>query len=200
MAYLKRVVLAVLFLISANSFSEGYYHIGSGINYVQHNKSLEDYAVVDLKVGIGYEINERLSLELDFALSSDGINEGDATCNTQLNPNVSCTRAEQIDRDMLVISALFHNKIFDNPVFIKPGIGIAKSSYEILHTDDNNVVEKVIDEESRSAIILFNAGYVYKDKHRFSGVISSLYGKSDTGRFSYVGIEYNYLLDTRWNF
>lgn len=195
-------ILTIIFalLISLNVYSDGYYHVGSGVSYMQHDKSYNDYLLLDLKAGLGYELTKSLSLELDIVLSSDGISEGKVVCDQQNYSGQSCDFAEQIDRNILAASVLYHYNFRSHRFFVKPAVGIAKSSYQIVITNDQMVDEKIVDEESKSFITLVNAGYIFKDKHRVSGVASRLFGKSDTGFFDYVGLEYNYLFDTRWDF
>ena len=200
--FLKLKVWSVTFvlLMSMEVFSDGYYHVGSGFSYMQHDRSYNDYLLLDLKAGLGYELNKSISFELDVVLSSDGISEGKVVCNQQNYSGSRCDFAEQIDRNILAMSVLYHQDFRSHRFFVKPAVGIAKSSYQIVITNDQMVENKIVDEESKSFITLVNAGYIFKDKHRFSGVASRLFGKSDTGYYDYVGIEYNYLFDTRWDF
>ena len=197
---LKKLALIFSLLISMNAHSDGYYHVGSGVSYMQHDRSYNDYLLLDLKAGLGYELTKSISFELDVILSSDGISEGKVVCDQQNYSGQNCDFAEQIDRNILAASVLYHHHFRSYRFFVKPALGIAKSSYQIVITNDQMIDNKIVDEESKSFITLINAGYIAKDKHRISGVISRLFGKSDTGYFDYVGIEYNYLFYTRWDF
>lgn len=192
--------ITFVLLMSTEAFSDGYYHIGSGVSYMQHDRSYNDYLLLDLKAGLGYELTKSISLELDVVLSSDGISEGKVVCDQQNYSGQSCDFAEQIDRNILAASILYHHDFRSHRFFVKPAVGIAKSSYQIVITNDQMIDNKIVDEESKSFITLINAGYIFKDKHRISGVVSRLFGRSDTGYYDYIGIEYNYLFDTRWGF
>lgn len=200
MINLNRVILVCMFCISVNVHSEGYYQLGTSINYVYHDKSQQNHSSVDLKAGIGYEINNQYSTELEISLSSIGMNDGKVFCNTQYEQEVSCTHSEQIARRMLVASLLYQKEISSYPLFLRTGLAISKNSYEVILIDDNLAENKVVDEESKSLVLLLSGGYIHKEKHRYSGVVSNLYGQSDTGYFSHIGFEYNYLFDADWGF
>ena len=195
---LKIWLLFYLMFFSAELFAGVYFHVGGGLDYVKHDKSDTDYPMLNLKAGVGYGFSPNLGIELDFTGVSTSSAEGSGTCTTTINTQVSCTRSEEISRQMSVGSVVYNSQYGSTNYFVKGGLALVNSSFNSVFKG-NNVTELVlIDESVKTVSAVVSAGIIKSDKHRISGIVSTNYGNSDTGNFGYIGIEYNYLIQTKW--
>jgi hypothetical protein len=92
------------------------------------------------------------------------------------------------------VSAVYSQDIGTYKGYLKGGLSFARSSYTS-SASSNALPTAIFTDERKSEFIgVFNAGVLFDDVHRFGLVVSTQYGDSTIGKFSFAGLEYNYLL------
>ena len=197
--YLRVLMLVCLVFFSIESYAGVYFHVGGGLDYVKHDKSGNNYPMLNIKGGVGYELSPNFGVELDLTGVSTSKFDGTGTCTTTINAQVTCTKFEEISRQMSIGSLVYSNKFGSTDYFVKGGFGSASSSFVSALNGDGVSEVILIDESDKSFVAVVSAGIVRSDKHRFSGIVSTKYGNSRTGNFGYFGFEYSYLISTKWS-
>jgi hypothetical protein len=184
--------------LSSELYAQVYFHVGGGLDYVTHDKSDNNYPMLNIKGGVGYKLSENIGFELDITGASKSKYEGTGTCNTQINTQITCTKSEEVSRQISVISVVYNRDIASSQYFIKGGLGFVRSAFNSVLSGDSVPDFVIADASDTSSVVVISGGFIKNDKHRFSGIASTGYGNTKTGDFGYLGLEYNYLINTKW--
>ena len=188
------LLFALFFAYASPSLADVYFHVGGGIDYLSHDKSEKDYPALNLKGGVGYKISPNIGIELDVTGKSTSSYSGTGTCTTTLGGQVSCTKNDEITRLMAIGSGVYNKNLGFAIAFVKAGVGFVQSTYRSAY-DSTEAPSLVLADEDYSGVVgVLNAGIVKSDRHRFGGIISTKYGDSSSGKFLFVGFEYNYII------
>lgn len=191
----KFLLFLVTILVSPVTFAQFYFHIGGGLDYLKHDKSTNNYPVLNLKGGAGYKVNDKFGIELDITAESNSSYKGEGTCTTTISTVVPCTKKEEVTRQMVIGSAIYTEIIGNREYFVKGGLGLVSSSFKSFFESTQAATSYLADEKDKSIAALVNIGTIMNKKHRVGGIVSSTYGNSNVGKFIFFGIEYNYLIN-----
>lgn len=189
-----RIVFIVLLFLSTNSFADKYIHLGGGLDIVKHGKSSKNYLMLNLKGGVGYKFTEKYAVELDITGSSGSKYDNDGICTTTIGTRVSCTKSEEITRQMIVGSVIYTKEVKGSDIFFKAGFGLVRSSFRSAYDSTAAASLVIADEKDKAIAGVVSAGIIKSQRHRMGVILSTEYGSSNIGDFSFFGFEYNYLM------
>jgi hypothetical protein len=197
MRFIKLASALVILISSTVAHADPYILLGAGLDIVKHNR-IDDtpgsFPLLNVKVGVGFPLSKEFAIELEATATSSASLTNSATCTTVPFSLVSCTVTDEISRQLTTVSAVYTQDSGSFKGFLKGGLSFARSSYTA--TASSNTIPTTIftDEQKSEFIGIFNVGFLYADVHRFGLVVSTGYGDSTIGKFSFTGLEYNYLL------